>query len=97
MSPLARMLPSVARVVEPLLKYRHDYPTYHMLAEAQNNLDEPPRTRRHPLNSTLRRDLIRTPSDLQPLQSHLKSRRPPWILKRIRIYRVFRLFLAQKG
>lgn len=27
-------------VLEPLLKYRHDYPTYHMLAEAAYNLDE---------------------------------------------------------
>ena len=30
----------VVRVMEPLLKYRHDYPTYHMLAEAQYNLGE---------------------------------------------------------
>ena len=30
----------VVRVLEPLLKYRHDYPTYHMLAEAQYNLDK---------------------------------------------------------
>jgi tetratricopeptide (TPR) repeat protein len=27
-------------VLEPLLKYRHDYPTFHMLAEAQNNLGD---------------------------------------------------------
>ena len=26
-------------VLEPLLKYRHDYPTYHLLAEAAYNLD----------------------------------------------------------
>ena len=30
----------VIRVLEPLLKYRHDYPTYHMLARAHYNLDE---------------------------------------------------------
>jgi tetratricopeptide (TPR) repeat protein len=36
----------VVRVLEPLLKYRHDYPTYHMLAEAQNNLGEPEKARK---------------------------------------------------
>ena len=36
----------VARVMEPLLKYRHDYPTYHMLAEAQYNLDEKDKARK---------------------------------------------------
>jgi len=30
----------VVRVLEPLLKYRHDYPTYHMLAQAYYYLDE---------------------------------------------------------
>ena len=30
----------VARVLERLLRYRHDYPTYHMLAEAKYNLDD---------------------------------------------------------
>jgi len=30
----------VVRVLKPLLKYRHDYPTYHMLAEAQYHLDQ---------------------------------------------------------
>ncbi|HYW80951.1 MAG TPA: tetratricopeptide repeat protein [Thermoguttaceae bacterium] len=30
----------VVRVLQPLLKYRHDYTTYHMLAEAQYNLDD---------------------------------------------------------
>jgi tetratricopeptide (TPR) repeat protein len=30
----------VVEVIEPLLKYRHDYPTYHMLAEAKYNLDD---------------------------------------------------------
>jgi tetratricopeptide (TPR) repeat protein len=29
----------VVQVLEPLLKYRHDYPTYHLLAEAEYNLD----------------------------------------------------------
>jgi tetratricopeptide (TPR) repeat protein len=37
----------VVRVVEPLLKYRHDYPTYHMLAEAQYNLDEHGKARKN--------------------------------------------------
>lgn len=36
----------VVRVMEPLLKYRHDYPTYHMLAEAQYNLDEKDKARK---------------------------------------------------
>jgi tetratricopeptide (TPR) repeat protein len=36
----------VVRVLEPLLKYRHDYPTYHMLAEAQYNLDQPDKARK---------------------------------------------------
>ena len=30
----------IAKVLEPLLKYRHDYPTYHYLAEATYNLDQ---------------------------------------------------------
>jgi tetratricopeptide (TPR) repeat protein len=36
----------VVRILEPLLKYRHDYPTYHMLAEAQNNLGEQEKARK---------------------------------------------------
>jgi len=31
----------VVEVIEPLLKYRHDYATYHLLAEAKYNLDQP--------------------------------------------------------
>jgi tetratricopeptide (TPR) repeat protein len=31
---------SVAALLEPLLKYRHDYSTYHLLAEAKYNLGE---------------------------------------------------------
>jgi tetratricopeptide (TPR) repeat protein len=30
----------IVDVLEPLLKYRHDYPTYHMLGEATYNLDD---------------------------------------------------------
>jgi tetratricopeptide (TPR) repeat protein len=30
----------VVTVLEPLLKYRHDYPTYHLLAEARYNLND---------------------------------------------------------
>jgi tetratricopeptide (TPR) repeat protein len=30
----------VAGLLEPLLKYRHDYPTYHLLAEAKYNLND---------------------------------------------------------
>jgi tetratricopeptide (TPR) repeat protein len=37
----------VARVMEPILKYRHDYPTYHMLAEAQYNLGEHAKARKN--------------------------------------------------
>jgi len=37
----------VVRVLEPLLKYRHDYPTYHMLAEAQYNLGELEKARKY--------------------------------------------------
>jgi len=29
----------IVKVLKPLLKFRHDYPTYHMLAEAEYNLD----------------------------------------------------------
>jgi tetratricopeptide (TPR) repeat protein len=36
----AKRWKDVVRVLDPLLKYRHDYPTYHMLAEAQNNLGD---------------------------------------------------------
>jgi tetratricopeptide (TPR) repeat protein len=31
---------AVTQTLKPLLKYRHDYPTYHMLAEAAWNLDD---------------------------------------------------------
>jgi len=34
-----------AAVLKPLLKYRHDYTTYHMLAEATYNLDKYPEAR----------------------------------------------------
>ncbi len=37
----------VVRVLEPLLKYRHDYPTYHMLAEAKYNLDDHEKARKY--------------------------------------------------
>ena len=37
----------VVHVLEPLLKYRHDYPTYHMLAEAEYNLDQHEKARKH--------------------------------------------------
>jgi tetratricopeptide (TPR) repeat protein len=42
----AKKWKEVVRVLEPLLKYRHDYPTYHMLAEAQYNLDEKDKARK---------------------------------------------------
>jgi len=38
---------AVVRVLEPLLTYRHDYPTYHMLAEAQFNRAEHEQARKH--------------------------------------------------
>jgi len=34
-------------LLEPLLKFRHDYPTYHMLAEAEYNLDQYGKARDH--------------------------------------------------
>jgi len=37
----------VVRVLEPLLKYRHDYPTYHMLAEAKYHLDDHEKARHY--------------------------------------------------
>ena len=42
----AKRWKDVIRVLEPLLKYRHDYPTYHMLAEAQNNLGDREKARK---------------------------------------------------
>lgn len=42
----AKRWKDVVRVLEPLLKYRHDYPTYHMLAEAQCNLEQPEKARK---------------------------------------------------
>ena len=36
----------IVRILEPLLKYRHDYPTYHMLAEAQYNLGDQDKARK---------------------------------------------------
>jgi tetratricopeptide (TPR) repeat protein len=37
----------IVDLLEPLLKFRHDYPTYHMLAEAEYNLDEYDKARDH--------------------------------------------------
>jgi tetratricopeptide (TPR) repeat protein len=37
----------VVTILEPLLKYRHDYPTYHMLAEAKYNLNDYKQARKH--------------------------------------------------
>ena len=37
----------VAETLEPLLKYRHDYPTYHLLAEAKYNLDDQDAARKY--------------------------------------------------
>ena len=42
----AKRWKDVVKLLEPLLKYRHDYPTYHMLAEAQYNLGEPEKARK---------------------------------------------------
>jgi tetratricopeptide (TPR) repeat protein len=38
---------NLVAVLEPLLKYRHDYTTYHLLAEAKYNLDDPTVARRY--------------------------------------------------
>ncbi|MBN2477178.1 MAG: tetratricopeptide repeat protein [Pirellulales bacterium] len=43
----AKRFQDVVRVLEPLLKYRHDYPTYHMLAEAQYNLGKLDQARKY--------------------------------------------------
>jgi len=43
----AKRFEDVVRVLEPLLKYRHDYPTYHMLAEAQYELGELEKARKN--------------------------------------------------
>jgi tetratricopeptide (TPR) repeat protein len=37
----------VTKTLEPLLKYRHDYPTYHMLAEAAYNVDDHEKSRKY--------------------------------------------------
>jgi len=37
----------VVDVLEPLLRYRHDYPTYHLLAEAKYNLNDYKQARKH--------------------------------------------------
>jgi tetratricopeptide (TPR) repeat protein len=37
----------VIDVIEPLLKYRHDYPTYHLLAEAEYNLNNYEKARKY--------------------------------------------------
>ena len=37
----------VVDVLEPLLKYRHDYPTYHLLAEAKYNLNDYEKARKY--------------------------------------------------
>ncbi len=41
----AKRWKEVVKVLEPLLTYRHDYPTYHMLAEAQYNLENQDKAR----------------------------------------------------
>jgi tetratricopeptide (TPR) repeat protein len=43
----AKRWEEVLRVLEPLLKYRHDYPTYHMLAEAEYSLGQAEKARKH--------------------------------------------------
>ncbi|KKL12963.1 hypothetical protein LCGC14_2530510, partial [marine sediment metagenome] len=37
----------VVAVLEPLLKYRHDYTTYHLLAEAKHNLNDNQKARKY--------------------------------------------------
>jgi len=37
----------VVKVLEPLLKYRHDYTTYHLLAEAKYNLNDHEKARKY--------------------------------------------------
>lgn len=37
----------VVKILEPLLKYRHDYPTYHLLAEAKYNLNDHENARKY--------------------------------------------------
>ena len=37
----------IIKVLEPLLKFRHDYPTYHMLGEATYNLDDYTKARKY--------------------------------------------------
>ena len=37
----------VVKTLEPLLKYRHDYPTYHFLAEAEYNLNDYKKARKY--------------------------------------------------
>ncbi|MHC4716469.1 MAG: tetratricopeptide repeat protein, partial [Planctomycetota bacterium] len=37
----------VVAVLEPLLKYRHDYTTYHLLAEAKHNLNDNEKARKY--------------------------------------------------
>ena len=43
----AKRFKDVVRVLEPLLKYRHDYPTYHMLARAQYDLGKHEKARKY--------------------------------------------------
>lgn len=38
---------NVVKVLEPLLKYRHDYTTYHLLAEAKHNLNDHKKARKY--------------------------------------------------
>lgn len=38
---------NVVTVLEPLLKYRHDYTTYHLLAKAKHNLDDHKKARKY--------------------------------------------------
>lgn len=38
---------AVAKVLQPLLKYRHDYTTYHLLAEANYNIDNHQKARKY--------------------------------------------------
>ncbi|HUV39547.1 MAG TPA: tetratricopeptide repeat protein [Planctomycetota bacterium] len=43
----AKRWQDVVGVLEPLLRYRHDYTTYHLLAEAEYHLDRPKQARKH--------------------------------------------------
>jgi len=64
----------IVKVLEPLLRFRHDYPTYHMLAEANYNLDAFDKARKY-YKEAIRLNSASAPDHYQLANIHLADNR----------------------